>query len=46
MKDLISHTTKSRLAAVINAAGDVIHIDNAETTLKVSRTKAAKLLAL
>ncbi len=36
---------KSRLAAIINAAGDVIHIEDVETTLTVSRTKAAKLLS-
>ena len=36
---------KSRLAAVINAAGDVIHINDVESTLTVSRTKAAKLLS-
>jgi predicted transcriptional regulator of viral defense system len=45
MTDPINHTNKSRLAAVINSAGDVIHIDDAETTLEVSRTKAAKLLS-
>jgi predicted transcriptional regulator of viral defense system len=36
---------KSKLAAVINAAGDVIHIEDVESTLAVSRTMAAKLLS-
>jgi predicted transcriptional regulator of viral defense system len=36
---------KSRLAAVISAAGDVIHIEDVQSTLSVSRTKAAKLLS-
>lgn len=44
--DALSHRSgKSRLAAVISAAGDVIKIDNVETTLSVSRTQAAKLLS-
>jgi len=41
----LSHSGRSRLAAVINAAGDVLHIDDVEATLHVSRTKAAKLLS-
>ena len=36
---------KSRLAAVINAAGDVIDIANVEATLSVPRLQASKLLS-
>lgn len=36
---------RSRLAAVINSAGDVIEIDDAQQALSVSRLKAAKLLS-
>jgi len=36
---------KSKLAAVINASGDVLRIADVETTLTVSRSKAAKLLS-
>lgn len=36
---------KSRLAAVIRAAGDVVQIEDAELTLGIPRTHAAKLLS-
>lgn len=36
---------KSRLAAVINAAGDVVHIEDVVAALIVPRTQAAKLLS-
>jgi predicted transcriptional regulator of viral defense system len=36
---------KSWLAAVVSAAGDVVHIEDVQTTLAVSRTQAAKLLS-
>ena len=36
---------KSRLAAVISAAGDVVDIGDVESTQSVSRTQAAKLLS-
>ncbi len=36
---------RARLAAVIQAAGDVVRIENAAQALDVSRKKAAKLLA-
>jgi len=46
MDDSLHHQSgKSRLGAVINAAGDVPHIEDVEETLTVSRTKAAKLLS-
>ncbi len=45
MNHSLHQSGKSRLAAVINAAGDVIHIEDVEATLTVSRTKAAKLLS-
>ena len=45
MDDSLHQSGKSRLAAVINAAGDVLHIEDVEATLAVSRTKAAKLLS-
>ena len=45
MDDSFHQSRKSRLAAVINAAGDVLHIEDVEVTLTVSRTKAAKLLS-
>jgi len=45
MRELLHQSWKSRLAAVINATGDVIHIEDVEETLKGSRTKAAKLLS-
>jgi len=46
MDDSLHHQSgKSKLAAVINAAGDVLHIEDVEATLTVSRTKAAKLLS-
>jgi predicted transcriptional regulator of viral defense system len=45
MEDSPHRTRKSRLAAVINAAGDVLHIEDVEAALTVSRTKAAKLLS-
>ncbi len=34
-----------KLAAVVRAAGDIIHIDDAAQTLELPRTKAAKLLS-
>ena len=44
--DNSSHQSgKSRLAIVINAAGDVIDIADVEATLSVSRTQASKLLS-
>lgn len=44
--DKSSHQSgKVKLAAVIRAAGDVIAINDVETTLAVSRTEAAKLLS-
>jgi len=45
MHDLLHQSGTSRLAAVISAAGDVVHIEDAQATLAVSRTKAAKLLS-
>ena len=45
MDKAIRQSGKSRLAAVINASGDVLRIADVETTLTVSRTKAAKLLS-
>lgn len=45
MRDPRYQSGKSRLAAVINAAGDVLHIEDVEATLAVSRTEAAKLLS-
>ena len=45
MDGSLHQSGKSRLAAVINAAGDVVHIEDVETTLNVSRTRAAKLLS-
>ena len=36
---------RRRLAAVVRAAGDIVHITDAETVLDVSRTDAAKLLS-
>jgi predicted transcriptional regulator of viral defense system len=45
MGNSLHQSGKSRLAAVINAAGDVLHIEDIEVTLTVSRTKAAKLLS-
>ncbi len=45
MDDSLHQSGKSRLAAVINAASDVVHIDDVEATLNVSRTRAAKLLS-
>ena len=45
MDDSLHHSRKSRLAAVISAAGDVVHIEDVQATLAVSRTKAAKLLS-
>ena len=45
MNHPLHRSGKSRLAAVINSAGDVIHIEDVEATLTVSRIKAAKLLS-
>jgi len=45
MDGSLRQSGKSRLSAVINAAGDVVRIENVETALTVSRTKAAKLLS-
>jgi predicted transcriptional regulator of viral defense system len=45
MEDSLHQSGRSRLAAVINAAGDVLHIEDVEATLTVPRTKAAKLLS-
>ncbi len=45
MRELLHQSRKSRLAAVIMAAGDVVHIDDVEATLDVSRIQAAKLLS-
>lgn len=45
MHELLHQSRKSRLAAVITAAGDVVHIDDVEATLDVSRIQAAKLLS-
>jgi predicted transcriptional regulator of viral defense system len=36
---------KSRLAAVLSAAGDIVRIDDVQATLSASRTDAAKLLS-
>ena len=36
---------KMRLASVLNAAGDVVHIDDVEAALSVPREQAAKLLS-
>jgi predicted transcriptional regulator of viral defense system len=36
---------KSRLAAVLSAAGDVVHIEDVEAALTVPRNRAAKLLS-
>jgi predicted transcriptional regulator of viral defense system len=45
MNDSSHRSGKSRLAAVIRAAGDVIDIGDVEATLSVPRTQAAKLLS-
>ena len=45
MNDSFQQSGRSRLSAVINAAGDVVHIEDVEATLTVSRTEAAKLLS-
>lgn len=45
MDDPSHHFGKLRLAAVLNAAGDVIRIEDVEAALSVTRTKAAKLLS-
>ena len=37
--------SRRRLAAVLNAAGDIVRIDDAEAALKITRTEAAKLLS-
>ncbi len=36
---------RARLAAVLQAVGDVVHIDDASSVLNISRVKAAKLLS-
>lgn len=41
----MSRSGRARLAAVIRAAGDVVHVGNAAETLKLPRDKAAKALA-
>jgi len=38
-------TGRARLAAVIKAAGDIVHIEDAVQALELSRTQAAKLLS-
>jgi len=38
-------TGRARLAAVIKAAGDIVHIDDTAQTLGISHTQAAKLLS-
>jgi predicted transcriptional regulator of viral defense system len=45
MNDSSHQSGKSRLGAVISAAGDVIDIGDVEATLSVPRTQAAKLLS-
>ena len=45
MGDILHQSGKSRLVAVINAAGDVLRIEDVVATLTVSRNKAAKLLS-
>ncbi len=45
MNDSLHKSGKSRLAAVINAAGDIVQIQDVEAVLKVSRAKASKLLS-
>ena len=45
MDDSSHQPGKSRLATVINAAGDVIDIADVEATLSVPRTQASKLLS-
>lgn len=37
--------SRRRLAAVLSAAGNIVHIDDAEAVLDISRTDAAKLLS-
>ncbi len=38
-------TTRRRLATVLNEAGDIVRIEDAETALDITRTRAAKLLS-
>ena len=45
MNQPLHQSGKSRLVAVINAAGDIIQIGDVEVTLTIPRTKAAKLLS-
>lgn len=45
MNELLHRPGMSRLAAVLGRAGDVIRINDVETTLSVSRTQAAKYLS-
>jgi len=45
MANATRQSGKPRLAAVLNASGDVLRIADVETTLTVSRTEAAKLLS-
>ena len=45
MNESLHHAGKSRLAAVLGRAGDVVHIDDVQRTLSVSRTQAAKYLS-
>ena len=45
MDESFHQSGKSRLAAVLRAAGDVVHIEDVETALTVPRTRAAKLLS-
>ena len=45
MRGPLHQSRKSKLASIINATGDIIHIEDVEKTLAVSRTKAAKLLS-
>jgi predicted transcriptional regulator of viral defense system len=45
MDESFHQSGKSRLAAVLSAAGDVVHIKDVEAALTVPRTRAAKLLS-
>ena len=45
MDESLRQSGKSRLAAVLSTAGDVVHIKDVEAALTVPRTRAAKLLS-
>jgi predicted transcriptional regulator of viral defense system len=45
MDESLRQSGKSRLAAVLSSAGDVVHIKDVEAALTVPRTRAAKLLS-